>query len=115
MNTSLEIRNPFVDQVRHLIDVSCDDSGRFTLSVKEGGSFAALLLSKALASLPEGAAIVLDTRACGGIDESIAGSIITHRQGGNRILVTTDSGLERLTTLRFLKHDGTPREGTGFS
>lgn len=115
MNTSLEIRNPLVDKVRQVIDVTHDESGRFHLSVKEGRNCTALLLSKALASVPKNAAIVLDTRECGGIDESIAGAIITHRQGGNRILVTTESGVERLRTMRFLNHDGTPRPGSGFS
>ncbi len=115
MDTSVEIRNSFIEKVREFIDVTQDGAHHFHVTMREGGNFSAQLLSKALHAVPKDAAISLDIRACGGLDESIAGAIITHRRGDGRTLITTDAGIARLISMRFLNQEGTPRPGTEFS
>jgi hypothetical protein len=116
MNTAVEIRNPLVSRVQQSIDITRDDSGRFHLTVKEGHDFGAALLTIALKALPEGASFTLDTRPCGGIDESIAAVIISRRLDGNKTLLTTEAGIRKLSTMRFVTVDsaGTPHALPGF-
>ena len=117
MDTAVEIRNPLLSRVQQSIDVTKDDSGRFHVTVKEGSDFGAALLNIALKALPDGAPFTLDTRPCGGIDESITAVIISRRQGGDKTLLTTDTGIEKLATMRVLRvgADGIPRAIPGFS
>jgi len=117
MDTAVEIRNPLLSRLQQFIDVTTDDSGRFHITVKEGGDFGAKLLGIALKALPHGTSCTLDTRSCGGIDESIAGVIILRRQDGERTLITTNTGIEKLATMRLVTigSDGTPVAAPLFS
>jgi len=117
MDTAVEIRNPLLSRVQQFIDVTTDDSGRFHITVKEGSNFGAALLTIALKALPDGAPFTLDTRPCGGIDESIAGVIISRRQDGEKTLITTNTGINKLATMRFVTigSDGTLVAVPGFS
>ncbi len=115
MDTTVEIRNPTVDRVRELIDVTQDAAGHFRLIVKEGGDFSATLLSKALHEIPADKAATVDTRQCHRLDESVVGVLIAHRNAGNRTLVTTEDGIEKLITMRLIDPDGTSSAGGRFS
>lgn len=111
MDTAVEIRNPNIGRVRELIDVTHDARGHFHLTVKEGGEFSAKLLSMALREIPSGEGATVDTRPSRGLDESVVGVLIAHRNGGNRTLVTTEAGIEKLVTMRLLNRDGTSSAG----
>jgi len=117
MDTAVEIRNPLLSRVQQFIDVTKDDSGSFHITVKEGSNFGAALLNIALKALPHEAPCTLDTRPCGGIDESIAGVLISRRQDGEKTLITTNTGIKKLATMRFVTigSDGTPVAAPGFS
>lgn len=115
MDTAVEIRNPTVEKVRELLDVTQDATGRFHLTLKEGGEFSAKLLSMALREIPSGKSATVDTRPSRGLDESVVGALIAHRNGGNRTLVTTEGGIEKLITMRLIDPDGTSSAGGRFS
>lgn len=111
MDTALEIRNPTVGRVRELIDVTQDSTGHFHLTVREGGALSARLLNMALREIPLGDAATVDTRPSRGLDELIVGALIAHRNGGNRTLVTTEGGIEKLITMRLVDRDGASSAG----
>lgn len=111
METAVEIRNPLIARVRQHLDVTQDDSGRFCLTVNQGGEFTATLLKKAIDALPPGRPFTLDTTPPGALDESVIGVIIARRNGQERALLTSGEGLAKLTTMRLVttEPDGSPR------
>lgn len=111
MVTAVEIRNPLIDRVREHIDVTKDDSGRFCLTINQGGEFTATLLTRAIDALPPGSPFTVDATATSALEESVIGVIIARRNGQERTLVASNEGIEKLARMRLVttESDGSVR------
>jgi hypothetical protein len=94
--------NPLIARIRTHLDVTRDASGRFSLTVNQGGEFTATLLAKAIDALPQGSPFTLDTTATGALEESVIGVILSRQNGQERTLCTSNEGLAKLITMRLV-------------